>query len=321
MHRCPPQSIGYAVSIIFIVLSTLLIWFRPAQETSPARQSTSRHIAQQREESGGGESKQLTRMTGEIDRRNLIANFALTTLCTPHGRFFDEECIVVSESSLPTASPAFTSTIKPSNQTTEDMCSRVPCNQIKRPPSDQAVGCLLKFWRSNEAACPQSLLPTTATPDSSSMHHKLMCPCATKRVVAVPLVTMLAMLAPCSGCVAIHMIIAVTKTPLKVDAAVGASSEEDHKNSHGNNHNNVTHTAFHLIDLAASHFVYNPCWLGERPTLQPLAPTLTQMMSHLIGVGNSPRYRSKNSSRRSTTHRPWSCSVLREHRLARGGKV
>ncbi|CUG06096.1 membrane-associated protein, putative [Bodo saltans] len=295
----------YVAPIGLIVLTALLVSFRfvTLPRLSSAIRPTSDLIAQQREEGGGdgGGSKQLT---GEIDHRNLISNFDRTMLCAPHGRLLDDECITISESSLPTASPACASTsIEPSSQTAKEMRSGVPCGHNESRQPDHAARCLLKFWRSKGAVCSQRPL-TEATPQT--MH---LCPCDVKRIVAVSLVTIVATLSLCSGCVSIHTIIAVTRNPPE-----DGVHTVNRNNSRGSN----VSDPFYLIDLVSSHFVFNTCWKGERPTLTSLAPTLTQMMSHLINDVTSSGRRSKESLRQRS-HRPWSCSVLREHRLARGG--
>ncbi|CUG93132.1 Hypothetical protein, putative, partial [Bodo saltans] len=262
-------------------------------------------------EEGDGDGGGSRRMTGEIDHRNLIADFDRTMLCAPHGRLLDDECITVSESSLPTASPACASTsIESSSQTAKEMRSGVPGGHNESRQPDHAAKCLLKFWRSTGAVCSQHPL-SEATPQT--MH---LCPCDVKRIVAVSLVTIVATLSPCSGCVSIHTIIAVTRNPPTrvATAPDGGVHTVNRNNSRGSN----VSDPFYLIDLVSSQFVFNTCWKGERPTLTLFAPTLTQMMSHLNIDVNSSGRRSKESLRQRS-HHPWSCSVLREHRLARGG--
>ncbi|CUI14800.1 membrane-associated protein, putative [Bodo saltans] len=294
-----------------------------------------------------------------VDDRAVITQFDFRMPCTAQGRLADDACIVVMSSSSVVPPPSSlhqqqfhepadqmdrveggrqhkhhsrsNSTFSSSNNNTDDKQNLLSENPAAPPAA--AAACLLKLWRSVEVGCARA---TTTTPVAKQQQQqggddhapKPLCSCANKRVVAVPLVSILANLLPCSGCTQIDSMIAVTKfPPPQPPTTADPNNQTRHIASPDGR-------SFYLIDASTSELGFLTCWKGETKIVSRLHPKFTQLMSHLFASEHNKSSSPHNSESHPTSkfdpppalnktaaspRRPWSCSVLQTHRLARGG--
>ncbi|CUG06093.1 Hypothetical protein, putative [Bodo saltans] len=126
--------------------------------------------------------------------------------------------------------------------------------------------------------------------------------------------------------------IAVTKFPPPQPPTTTDSNNSKHDNQ-TRRISNPGGESYYLIDASTSELGFLTCWKGETKIVSRLNPKFTQLISHLFASEHN-----KSSSPHSESHltskvdpppalnntappprRPWSCAVLRAHRLARGG--